>query len=318
MVKKTFFRQQNVSEILEGKKQIDVKERSQLVAMINSCMPSFALYVDFPIIPRHYNHAKHFLKYGNEAMAGNEVYIPPREAIASALHYAEAPFASFAVKSRIDNRTVTRILLDTAMQGMKLYAYSVNNAPITVEGPYRQPKDIADKGAEFVVSVPPEEMHGHRHNVRFSNVPLYDNYQQKRLWTDIGAACDCDFSRWWITSRYTKEKLFCQHAVAAYFAVAFESFKKGYATPSQSVPFPIFSEEAADFWNKMRKHVVANKGNQIKSFEHSEERPRLERSVRRMPLNSAERSLLLGEYIKSRGVNEALYHGGKKAVDFRW
>ncbi|MFH1066008.1 MAG: hypothetical protein V1734_05880 [Nanoarchaeota archaeon] len=300
MAKKTFFRQQNVSEILEGKKQIDVKERSQLVAMINSCMPSFALYVDFPIIPRHYNHARTFLKYGNEAMAGNEVHIPPREAIASALHYAEAPFASFAVKSRIDGISVTRTLLDTAIQGMKLYAYSVNNAPITVEGPYRQPKDIADKGAEFVVSVPSEEMKEDRHNVRFSNVPLYDNYQKKRLWTDIGAVCDCDFTRWWLTSRHVKEKLFCQHAVAAYFAVAVDAFKKGYATPSQSVPFPMFSEEAVEFRNKMRKHVVAKKGKQ------------------RRPLNSAERSLLLGEYIKSRGVKEALYHGGKKAVDFSW
>ncbi len=299
MAKRTFFRQPSISEIFEGKHKLEVNERSELVAMINSCMPSFALYVDFSILPKHYNHAKYFLKYGNEAMAGNEVHIPPRKAIAMALDYAESPFASFAVRSRVDNTTVTRTLLDTCMQGMKLYAYSVNNAPITVEGLYRMPK-IADSGAEFVVSVPSEEMHGHRHNVRFTNVPLYDNYQKKRLWTDIGAVCDCDFSRWWITSRYTKERLFCQHAVAAYFAVAFEAFKKGYATPSQSVPFPVFSEEAANFWNKMRHNVVANKGQQ------------------RKPLNAAERSLLLGEYIKSHGVKEALYHGGKKAAEFSW
>ncbi|MFA5888587.1 MAG: hypothetical protein WC852_07810 [Candidatus Nanoarchaeia archaeon] len=299
MVKKSFFRQPSISEIFEGKHKLEVNRESDLVAMINSCMPSFALYIDFPILPKHYNHAKYFLKYGNEAMAGNAVHIPPREAIARALHYAEAPFASFAVRSRIDNTTVTRTLLDTCMQGMKLYAYSVNNAPITVEGLYRMPK-IADSGAEFMVSVPSEEMHRHRHNVRFSNVPLHDNYQKKRLWTDIGAVCDCDFSRWWITSRYTKEKLFCQHAVAAYFAVAADAFKNGYVTPSQSIPFPIFSEEAANFWNKMRKHVVANKG------------------MQRKPLNAAERSLLLGEYIKSHGVKEALYHGGKKAVEFDW
>ena len=70
--------------------------------------------------------------------------------------------------------------------------------------------------------------------------------------------------------------------------------------PSQSVPFPIFSEEAVEFWNKMRNHVVANKGK------------------KRRPLNAAERSLLLGEYIKSHGVKEALYHGKKKAVEFDW
>lgn len=299
MAKKSFFRQPSISEIFEGKHKLEVNRESDLVAMINSCMPSFALYIDFPILPKHYNHAKYFLKYGNEAMAGNGVHIPPRKAIAMALDDAESPFASFAVRSRVDNTTVTRTLLDTAMQGMKLYAYSVNNAPITVEGLYRMPK-IADSGAEFVVSVPSEEMKEDRHTVRFSNVPLYDNYQKKRLWTDIGAVCDCDFSRWWITSRYAKEKLFCQHAVAAYFAVAAEAFKKGYITPSQSVPFPIFSEEAAEFWNKMRRNVVANKG------------------MQRKPLNSAERSLLLGEYIKSHGVREALYHGGKKAVDFSW
>ncbi len=194
--------------------------------------------------------------------------------VAIALHNAEVPFASIAVRSRVDNITVTRTLLDTCMQGMKLYAYSVNNAPITVERLYRMPK-IADFGAEFVVSVPSEEMKEDRHNVRFSNVPLHDNYQKKRLWTDIGAVCDCDFSRWWITSRYPKERLFCQHAVAAYFAVAADAFKKGYVTPSQSVPFPMFSEEAVEFWNKMRRNVIANKGQQ------------------RKPLNAAERSLLL-------------------------
>lgn len=299
MAKKEFFRDKAISEIFEGRHKLEVNERSELVAMINSCMPGFALYVDFPILPKHYNHAKYFLKYGNEAMVGNEIWIPPRPAIATALHDAPSPFASIAVRSRIDNTTVTRTLLDTCMQGMKLYAYSVNNAPIKVEGLYRMPK-IAESGAEFVVSVPSEEMKEDRHNVRFSNIPLYDNYQKKRLWTDIGAVCDCDFSRWWITSRYHKERLFCQHAVAAYFAVAADAFKKGYSTPSQSVPFPMFSEEAVEFWNKMRKQVVANKGQQ------------------RKPLNSAERSLLLGEYIKSHGVNEALYHGGKKAVDFSW
>lgn len=300
MSKKSFFRQPTISEIFEGKLKLEVNRESDLVAMINSCMPSFALYVDFPILPKHYNHAKYFLKYGNEAMAGNEVHIPPRQAIAEALHYAKSPFASFAVRSKVDSTTVTRTLLDTCVQGMKLYAYSVNNAPINVKGPYKAPKDIADLGADFVVSVPSEEMKEDRHTVRFSNVPLYDNYQKKRLWTDIGAVCDCDFSRWWITSRYHKEKLFCQHAVAAYFAVASECAKKGKLTPSQSVPFPIFSEEAAEFWNKMRKNVVANKG------------------VQRKPLNSAERSLLLGEYIKSHGVREALYHGGKKAAEFSW
>ena len=300
MSKKSFFRQPSISEIFEGKHKLEVNRGSDLVAMINSCMPSFALYIDFPILPKHYNHAKYFLKFGNEAMAGNEVYIPPREAIARALDYAESPFASFAVKSRIDNTTVTRTLLDTAMQGMKLYAYSVNNAPITVEGLYKASKAVAESGADFVVSVPSEEMKEDRHNVRFSNVPFYDNYQKRRLWTDIGAACDCDFSRWWITSRYTKEKLFCQHAVAAYYAVAAKSFNDGYVIPSQSVPFPIFSEEAVEFWNKMRNHVVANKG------------------MQRKPLNAAERSLLLGEYIKSHGVKEALYHGGKKAVEFSW
>ncbi|MDD4877692.1 MAG: hypothetical protein PHO02_01495 [Candidatus Nanoarchaeia archaeon] len=300
MGKKSFFRQPNVSEIFDGKKRIDAERKGDLVALINSCMPSFAIYIDFPILPKHYNRAKHFLKYGNEAMASNLVYMPPRQAIAEALHYANPPFASFAVRSKVDNTTVTRTLLDTAMQGMKLYAYSVNNAPIDVKGPYRKPADIAEKGADFVVSVPSEEMKGDRHTVRFSNVPLYDNYQKKRMWTDIGAICDCDFSRWWITSRYAKEKLFCQHAVAAYFAIAFKAFKEGYATPSQSVPFPMFSEEAAEFWNKMRKHVVANKGKH------------------KMPLNSAERSLLLGEYIKIHGVKEALYHGGKKAADFSW
>lgn len=300
MAKKSFFRQPSVSEIFEGKHKLEVSRKSDLVAMINSCMPSFALYIDFPILPKHYNHAKHFLKYGNEAMAGNGVHIPPRKAIAMALDDAESPFASFAVRSRVDNTTVTRTLLDTCMQGMKLYAYAVNNAPIDVKGPYRRPADIAEKGADFVVTVPSEEMRGDRHTVRFTNVPLYDNYQQKRLWTDIGAVCDCDFTKWWITSRYAKEKLFCQHAVAAYFAVAFEAAKKGHITPSRSVPFPIFSEEAAEFWNKMRKNVVANKGKQ------------------RKPLNSAERSLLLGEYIKIYGVREALYRGGKKAVDFSW
>ncbi|MDI6737023.1 MAG: hypothetical protein QME12_00720 [Nanoarchaeota archaeon] len=299
-MKKSFFRQPNVSEIFERKKRIDISRESDLVAMINSCMPSFALYVDFPILPKHYNHAKHFLKYGNEAMVGNEIWIPPKQAIAEALHYANPPFASFAVRSRIDNTTVTRTLLDTCLQGMKIYAYSVNNAPIKIEGPYRAPRAIAYIGADFVVSVPSEEIKEDRHTVRFSNVPLYDNYQQKRLWTDIGAVCDCDFSKWWITSRYHKERLFCQHAVAAYFAVASESHKKGYITPSQSVPFPIFSEEAVEFWNKMRNNVVANKGKH------------------KTPLNSAERSLLLGEYIKSHGVKGAMYHGGKKAADFGW
>lgn len=305
--KKEFFRDRRISEILEGKKQIDVKERSSLVAMINSCTPSFALYVDFPIIPEHYtktkyyNNVKHFLKYGPQAMIGNEVWIPPRQAIAAALHDAPSPFASIAVRSRIDNTTMTRILLDTCIEGMKLFAYSVNNALITgIEKPYRSKESIAEMGAEFNVKVPSEEMKKERYDVVFSNLPLFDNYQQKRLWTDIGAVCDCGSTRWWKTSRYIKENLFCQHAVAAYFAVAADAFKKGYITPSQSVPFPMFSEEAVEFWNKMRKHVVVKKGKQ------------------RRPLNSAERSLLLGEYIKSHGVKEALYHGGKKAVEFDW
>lgn len=303
MAKKAFFREKKVSEILEGRKVLEAREHHDLVALINSCVPGFSIYIDFPILPRHYNKARHFLKYGNEAMAGNELHIPPRKAIAKALHHAHAPFASFAVRSRIDNTTVTRTLLDTCIEGMKLYAYAVNNARIDVQGPYRQPKDIAEKGAVFVASVPSEEMKEKRHRVRFTNVPLYDNYQQKRLWTDIGAVCDCEFTRWWITSRYEKERLFCQHAVAAYYAVATECNRHGWAAPSQSVPFPLFSEAAVEFWNKMREHAVANKGT---------EKPL------RKPLNSAERSLLLGEYIKKNSVGTALYHGGKKAAEFDW
>jgi hypothetical protein len=307
MAKKSFFRQPNVSEILEGRKVLEVHNRRNLVEIINSCTPGFALYLKYPVLPRHYNNSKAFLKFGGEAMVGNEEWIEPKKAIAMALHYASPPFGSIAVRSRVDNTTVTRTLLDTCILGMKLYAYSVNNAPIKVEGPYKNPDAIAESGADFNVSVPSEEMKEDRHNVRFTNVPLYSKYKgatlysQRRLWTDIGAVCDCDFTRWWITSRYPKERLFCQHAVAAYYAIAADSRKKGLDTPRWAMPFPVFSEEAVGLWNKTRTQLI------------------LDKSGRRLPSNSAERSLLLGEYTWKYDVEQALWHKGeKKFVEFNW
>lgn len=309
MAKKEFFRQPKISEILGGKKELKVHQRLTLVEIINACTPGFALHLTRPVLPRYYDDARNFLKFGNEAMVGNEIWIPPRQAIATALHYAKPPFGSIAVRSRVDGVTVTRTMLDTCIQGMKLYVYSLNNEPIIVSGPSRSKEDIREMGADFDVSVPSEEIGKERHNVSFSNVPMYETYNKKWLWTDLGAACDCDFTRWWKPRMYSGERLFCQHMVAAYYAVASLCAKKQLLddqipedmnVPKWAIPFPIFSEEAIGFGNKMRRQVIVDK------------------SGRRLPLNSSERSLLFGEYIFKQTPKTALYHAGKKEVEFDW
>ncbi|MBU2638861.1 MAG: hypothetical protein KJ955_07850 [Nanoarchaeota archaeon] len=301
MAKKSFFRQQRVSEIIQGRSLLKPNRGDDLVAIINNMTQSFAVHVEFPLLPNRFNDARHFLKYGNEARVGKALQISPREAIARALHEAQTPFGSIVVTSRIDNVTVTRTLLDTCIEGMKIYAYACNNALIDVEWPSRFKSAAPENGSDFVVSVPSEKEKLKRHKVSFSNIPVYDAYSKKRLWTDIGAECDCDFRRWWRTSRYIKEKVCCQHIIAAYYAVAAESLKRGLDTPRWAVPFPMFSEEAVEFWSKMRKQVIKTKNG------------------KRYPSNAAERSLLLGDYIAKQGVAKALYHkGNKKMVDFDW
>ncbi len=294
MTKKEFFRQPTISEIIGGRKVLKPERGSNLVAIINNLTPSFAVHVEFPIIPMRFNDSRRFLRYGNEARVGRAVEVPPEEAIAKALDEAQTPFGSIVMTSRIDNVTVTRLVLDTCIEGMKLYAYACRNAPVQVEGPYKKPDAIAEFGADFRVLVPSEENKEDRHDVRFSNIPLYSEhkgaalYSQRLLWTDIGASCDCDYTKWWITSRYIRERVYCQHIIAAYYAVAAESFKRGYTAPSWAIPFPIFSADAVRFWKKMLEQVIKTKNG------------------KRYALNASERSLMLGEYIKSHGVEKAL------------
>ena len=310
MAKKEFFRDKRISEITGGREVICPGAHDSLVDRINALAPDQALYIDFPILPKQFDNTRKFLKYGNEARAGVNPEAPPAEAIARALHDAQVPFGSIVVRSRLDRLTVTRTMLDTCIEGMKLYAYSVQNAPIKVAGPYRGQSVIKDFGAVFNVDVPSEERKIERHRVKLSNVPLYDVDSKKQLWTGIEAVCDCDFTRWWITGRYLQERLFCQHIVAAYYAVARfctrnRLFKDQAAedmkVPSWAVPFPIFSEVAVGYWNKMRAQVIVNTGKM------------------RKPLNSGKRSKLLGDYTAAKGKETALWHpGDKKIIDYNW
>lgn len=301
MVKKSFFRQQTVSEIIEGRK-VETPERGKsLVDKINTLAPDTALYIEAPILPTRFNDSRKFLKYGNEARVGKNPEMEPREAIAKALREVQPPFGSIVVTSRIDNLTVTRVVLDTCMEGMRLYAYACANAPIDIRWKSASKAAVGEFGADFIVSVPSEEEKTGRHTVRFRNFPLYDADSKKKLWTDLGASCDCDYTTWWVTSRYIRERVYCHHIIAAYYSIAAESLRKGFGTPKWAVPFPIFSEEVVQFWKKMRTQVIKTRGG------------------KRYALNAPERSLLLGDDTAMRGTANALHHkGDRKIAEYDW
>jgi hypothetical protein len=184
---------------------------------------------------------------------------------------------------------------------MKIYAYAARHAPIEVKN-YSFASKSSVQGGKFVVSVPSRKPKGSRYTIRFANVPVTDNPRKNILWTAVNTSdcsCSCEYKRYFISYRHEQERVFCPHEIAAYIAIASKLKSEGNLVPAYSMPFPVFSERVVLFWNKLKTQVLA-------------------RDSRNRMLNKAERALLIGDYIKHIGIDNALDCRGKKLVDFLW
>lgn len=327
MSKQDFFREYRAGEIVSGKKIIRLKDITGLAGIVDSMSEGHAVVVESRIMPSEYENARHFLKYGNEALVLPVHGKKPRLQIWEAIHRTAPPFASFTLRSLVGG-SYTRFLLDHCIEGMKLYAYSVMNAPIDVEPRFGFSRKTPHTGGAFYVVVPSTEPKKISSRFQISRVPVVPNEEAWNLWTAVSFGCNCGQKSQFTTYRRT-ERLACHHDIAAYFAIASHCVNTGIKvplemlpvlmiskkdiisqnkdsamvrieTPSWTVPFPMFSEEAARYRSKLQRNVVVkDKG-------------------KNRPLGVTERSRLIGDYIKLAGIEKAMYRGGKKAVEFDW
>lgn len=307
MEKKRFFHEPGtLKEIIEGKSVIESKRDEGLARKIAGITVNEAVIITENIIPEEFLDArrpsKKFYTYGSEARLSIpyskreaiEQKTMPQKAIREALSNLEnKAYSGFTWLSLLDERTHNKAFFDYVLEGAKLYAYSRLFEPVKISHVF-ETKGKAELGANFYAAVPSTEKKG-GYKFYLHDVPYNEHPDMHHLWTAIKGTCGCDYKQHYLNNfRHTLrngkaskrvENLFCMHEIAAYIAVASDCMKRENRLPSLMMPFPIPSEELVSYWNKLKRNVA------------------IKRKRCREALNNAERSILLGDFIRAFGYD---------------
>jgi len=203
-----------------------------------------------------------------------------------------------------------RLSLDEAVKGTKLFAWTEITGNNIKAKPYNDCVDVGFYGGKFKFWVPSRTAKHQRYEITAESVPIKHSRFNHVIWTDICFTHYCGVVGNDFSFRYVKSEDFCAHEVAALEFLAKEEFRKeGYVSrgnriPFDFLPFPIPTEETADYHKKLMCKVIV---------EHKEGK-----KTRKRLLNKAEREILLWDFVRIRGYEAAFGRKGKKITEYRW
>lgn len=196
-----------------------------------------------------------------------------------------------------------RVTLVESIEGAKLFSYSkLANAPIVVK-PFNVIWNLGFYGGKFKASVPSRDAKEQRYDMTLESVPVMQSKFNPIIWTDITANHYCEITGNDFSYRYVSSEDFCAHVIAAYIEMARQNrYDKKNIVPLEFMPFPMPSEEAVNFYNRLANNVMV----QVEDGKR-----------KKRPLNKAEKEILLWDLVKIRGHDRTFY-AKKKLQEYNW
>lgn len=214
----------------------------------------------------------------------------------------------FSFQPQFGDRLRRVIPFSFAAEGLRLFAYAENHAPIAVE-PYADAQRAIQEGASFVVEVPSRRKRQERYKFQLQHVPVLrsdDNLasilqlRQATLLNEEGeplspsrTAHETYLIRYpWPTQVERSDRItFYPQDVAAYLAIVKRCNAKHNRTPLEMNPFPLFSKEGAEFYRRLKNNVLI--------FDRTLQGDKVEQKYRKLHL--AEQNVLLARAIQQFG-----------------
>ena len=204
-----------------------------------------------------------------------------------------------------------RVTLDESIKGTKLFAWTELTGNHIEAEPYNDFINVGFYGGKFKFGVPSRTPKQERYRITAESVPIVQSKYNPVIWTDIGFTHHCEIVGNDFSYRYVKSEDFCAHEVAALEFLAKDEFRrngyvsKGNRIPFDFLPFPVPTEEMAQYHDKLMTQVAV----QCRDAGGKQ---------RKRPLNKAEREILLWDFVMIRGYGPTFGPKDKKIVEYGW
>lgn len=287
MSRKSFFEERTAAEV----RRLEVKEiyhPKGLVEKIDSLTSGQGLIVRTQIIPGRF-----FINAENAAEAARKCYkhgdfmgLDQPRSQAEAYRDRRIPLAlraeAFSAISNIHDdvlnfvgysfwpvqgrdRRERRVPFVWLPEAARLFAYAETMAGGIKVKAYDDARRVASEGAKVICSVPSRTRKKPRYNLRLESVPM-DGATERRavIWSLKSNFEISPEHRDFATIRYTWESerrdsdvfMFYLQDIAAYIAVAGDSWKNHNLTPMEMNPFALPSRHQAEFYKKLCNNVL--------------------------------------------------------------
>lgn len=273
MLKKTFFRQDILSEI----KKKDFVEVTALLEILNLKSNEYTIIQE--LVPRGYESARKFMKHGPEvkpkrfytleqALEDGRTPVQLRELAFNNLkghNYCGYSFLSIGI-----DRRKRKVSLCECLEGQRIFAYSHKGSFIKVRA-YADAKIVRREGAEIVIGVPSRTEREKRIQFKLINVPIIDSPEKYKIALNIGSDHSCLAKRFNIRYRYSDDKessgIFniCAHEIAGYLKLIEQEWEDNKnIIPLQMSQFAIPSQETVNYYLKLENNVLVRDENLIR------------------------------------------------------
>ena len=202
-------------------------------------------------------------------------------------------------------------------EAARLFAYAENMAGGIKVKAYDYARRVASEGAKVICTVPSRTRKKPRYNVRLESVPMDGATERRAVIWSLKSNFEIspehrDFGTikygWEHERRDSDAFMFYPHDMAAYIAVAGDSWKNHNLTPMEMNPFALPSRHQADFYQKLCNNVLVYD-------------PTLQNKDKLRKMYIAEKSIMLGRAIGVFGHDDfAFWDPARdgKLKDYDW
>ncbi len=317
MNKQEFFqRPKTAAELLGGR---TVKHAGTNIAEKVAELSSNEGLIIPEIVPEDFESRLRFLK------RGDQVVLDVSQTESDAIYRGMTPNAAHQIAMRnlkpgqycglvwrsLRRNEWKRLTLDESIKGTKLFAWTELTENHIETEPYNDFANVGFYGGKFKFWVPSRTPKQERYKLTAESVPIVKSRYNPVIWTDIGFTHHCEIVGNDFSYRYVKSEDFCAHEVAALEFLAKDAYRrneyvaKGNRVPFDFLPFPVPTEEMAQYHEKLMTRIAVQYKDQ-------------NGKQKKRPLNKAEREILLWDFVRLRGYGPTFGPKDKKVQEYNW